>query len=293
MLRSMTGFGRADRQDGEYAVKVNIKSVNNRYSDITVKLPKYYSFAEESIRRGAAEYISRGKVEIFISVDKTVGSTETAVLDKGVAEGYINALRELGEFGVKVSDDAIVSALSGYKEIFKLESAEEDEEYIIKILTEAFKAAAEDFVNMRTAEGKRMEADILSHIDLLEENLREVEARYPEIVEAYRLRLEGKIREVLGDKNVDEARIITEAAVFAEKTDIGEETVRLGSHIKEFREAVTSDKPIGKKLDFIIQEMNRETNTMGSKASDVEITKHIVEMKSEIEKIREQVQNIE
>lgn len=293
MLRSMTGFGRAENQIGEYAVKVNIKSVNNRYSDITVKLPKYYSFAEESIRRSAAEYISRGKVEVFVSVDKTAGSVETAVLDRDAAEGYIKALRGLGELGVKVSDDMLVSALSGYKEIFKLESADEDEEYITKILTEAFRAAAEDFVNMRIAEGRRMEEDILSHIDLLERNLREVEARYPELVKAYRMRLEGKLREVLGDKEIDEARIITEAAIFAEKTDIGEETVRLGSHIKEFREAVKTDKPIGKKLDFIIQEMNRETNTMGSKASDVEITKHIVEMKSEIEKIREQIQNIE
>lgn len=293
MLRSMTGFGRAERLVDGYNIKVNLKSVNHRYMDITVRLPKYYGFAEDAVRQMAMKYISRGKVEVFISVEQTEGSTEKVVLDKGLAGEYIAALRKLSEFGVDVSADALVAALSGYKEIFRIDADDEDEEHITELISEVFAEAAEDFVNMRTDEGKRMESDIFSHIDILEKNLYEVEERYPGVVKDYRARLESRIREVLSEENVDETRLLTEAAIYAEKSDIGEETVRLASHIKEFRSAAKSDKPIGKKLDFIIQEMNRETNTMGSKSSDIDIAKHIVEMKSEIEKIREQVQNIE
>lgn len=293
MLRSMTGFGRAERLVDGYNIKVNLKSVNHRYVDITVRLPKYYGFAEDAVRQMAMKYISRGKVEVFISVEQTEGSTEKVVLDKGLAGEYIAALRKLSEFGVDVSADALVAALSGYKEIFRIDADDEDEEHITELISEVFAEAAEDFVNMRTDEGKRMESDIFSHIDILEKNLHEVEERYPGVVKDYRARLESRIREVLSEENVDETRLLTEAAIYAEKSDIGEETVRLASHIKEFRSAAKSDKPIGKKLDFIIQEMNRETNTMGSKSSDIDIAKHIVEMKSEIEKIREQVQNIE
>lgn len=293
MLRSMTGFGRAERLVDGYNIKVNLKSVNHRYMDITVRLPKYYGFAEDAVRQMAMKYISRGKVEVFISVEQTEGSTEKVVLDKGLAGEYIAALRKLSEFGVDVSADALVAALSGYKEIFRIDADDEDEEHITELISEVFAEAAEDFVNMRTDEGKRMESDIFSHIDILEKNLYEVEERYPGVVKDYRARLESRIREVLSEENVDETRLLTETAIYAEKSDIGEETVRLASHIKEFRSAAKSDKPIGKKLDFIIQEMNRETNTMGSKSSDIDIAKHIVEMKSEIEKIREQVQNIE
>lgn len=293
MLKSMTGFGRAEKMFGEYNIKVNIKSVNHRYADITVKLPKYYGFAEETLRQAMLRCISRGKIEVFVSVDRTEGTVEKVVLDRSVAADYISALRELEDLGLKLSDDVAVSALARFKEIFKIEGSEEDEEKLSAMISEVFDEAAADFVSMRSAEGARMEADILSHLEILENNLREVEKRYPEIVTDYRNRLEARIREVLGDKEVDETRLITEAAIFAEKSDIAEETVRLSCHIQEFRNAIKTDKPIGKKLDFIIQEMNRETNTMGSKASDVTVTKHIVEMKSEIEKVREQVQNIE
>ncbi|MBQ9757908.1 MAG: YicC family protein [Clostridia bacterium] len=291
MLKSMTGFGRAEKMFDDFEVKVNIKSVNHRYMDASIRLPKYYIFAEDKIRQAAAKYISRGKIEIFVSVERTEGSGKSVTIDKAVAKNYIDALKSLAEFGIE--DDVKISTIAQYHDIFKIESDEEDEEKITAMLLEVFSAAAEDFVNMRIDEGKNMEKDILSHLEILAEKLALVEERYPKIVEEYKNRLKGKISEVLEDKNIDEARIVTEVAIFAERTDIGEETVRLNSHIKEFKKALGTDQPIGKKLDFMIQEMNRETNTMGSKANDVEISKIIVDMKSEIEKIREQIQNIE
>ena len=291
MLKSMTGFGRAEKTVDQFNVKVNLKSVNHRYLDLAVRVPKYYYFVEDKIRQVASKYISRGKVEVFVSVERTEGNDKSITLDKGVAENYISALRSIAEFGLE--DDIKISTIAQYHDIFKIETDEADEEYITSIITGVFEEAAEDFVNTRVNEGKNMEADIMSHLDNLETNLKKVEKRYPEIVAEYKSRLEKKISEVLADVNVEETRIITEAAIFAERTDIGEETVRLSSHINEFRKAIKTDLPIGKKLDFMIQEMNRETNTMGSKANDVEISKIIVDMKSEIEKIREQIQNIE
>ena len=291
MLKSMTGFGRAEKCIDGFNIKVNLKSVNHRYMDATVRVPKYYTFVEDKIRQAASKYISRGKVEIFVSVERTEGTGKTVVLDTETAENYVNALKSLKKLGLK--NDVKISTIAQYHDIFKIESNEADDEYISNLICEVLSEAAEDFVNMRINEGKNMEKDILSHIEALAENLAMVEDRYPQIVEDYRNRLMRKISEVLEDRNVDESRIVTEAAIFAEKSDIGEDTVRLRSHIKEFKKAIDTDLPIGKKLDFMIQEMNRETNTMGSKANDVEISKIIVNMKSEIEKIREQIQNIE
>ena len=291
MLKSMTGFGRAEKVVDGYTVKASLKSVNHRYMDANIRLPKYYTFVEDKVRQAASKYISRGKVEIFISVDRPDGTDKTVAVDMGIAKNYINALKSLKKLGIK--DDVKISTLTQYHDIFKIESTQDDEEFISNIIMETFALAAEDFVNTRINEGKNMEVYILEHLDTLSDYLAKVEERYPQIVKEYRERLYKKISEVLEDKNVDESRVVTEAAIFAEKTDIGEETVRLKSHINEFKKAIDTKDPIGKKLDFMIQEMNRETNTMGSKANDVEITKIIVEMKSEIEKIREQIQNIE
>ncbi len=291
MLKSMTGFGRAEGQVEDFNIKISLKSVNHRYIDTTVKLPRYYQFAEDKIRQSAMKYISRGKVEIFISIDRTEGSEKTVVLDTEMAKNYINALKTLTAFGLE--DDVKISTISQYHEIFKIESDEADEERIVALIESVFAEAAEDFVSMRIDEGKRMEKDICEHLDVLAENLEMVKVRYPKVVEEYRDKLYKRISEVLEGENIEESRLLTEAAIFADKSDIGEETVRLASHIKEFKNAIKTDKPIGKKLDFIVQEMNRETNTMGSKSSDIEIAKLIVEMKSEIEKIREQIQNIE
>ncbi len=291
MLKSMTGFGRAEKIVDGYTVKASLKSVNHRYMDANIRLPKYYTFVEDKVRQAAAKYISRGKVEIFISVDRPDGTDKTVAVDMGIAKNYISALKSLKKLGIK--DDVKISTLTQYHDIFKIESTQDDEEFITNIIMDTFALAAEDFVNTRINEGKNMEVYILEHLDILADYLAKVEERYPQIVKEYRDRLYKKISEVLEDKNVDESRVVTEAAIFAEKTDIGEEIVRLKSHINEFKKAIETKDPIGKKLDFMIQEMNRETNTMGSKANDVEITKIIVEMKSEIEKIREQIQNIE
>ncbi len=291
MLKSMTGFGRAEKVVDQFNIKVNLKSVNHRYLDLAVRVPKYYYFVEDKIRQTAAKYISRGKVEVYVSVERIEGSDKSITLDREIAASYIKALKAAAELGVE--DDVKVSTIAQYHDIFKIETDEADEEYITNTITDVFKEAAEDFVNTRISEGKNMEADICEHLDNLESNLHMVEKRYPEIVAEYRARLEKKMNEILADVNIEETRIIAEAAIYAERTDIGEETVRLASHIKEFRNAIKTDQPIGKKLDFMIQEMNRETNTMGSKANDVEISKIIVDMKSEIEKIREQIQNIE
>ncbi len=291
MLKSMTGFGRAEQQIEGFNIKISLKSVNHRYIDITVKMPRYYFFAEEKIRQSAMKYISRGKVEVHVSIDRPDCSGRTVVLDTEMAKNYIDALKSLKAFGLK--DDVKISTISQYGEIFKVESEDADEEHIASVIEGVFENAAEDFVNMRICEGERMEKDISMHLDCLAENLSEVEKRYPKVVEEYRQKLAKRIAEVLADENIDESRILTEAAIYADKSDISEETVRLASHIKEFRNAIKTDKPIGKKLDFIIQEMNRETNTMGSKSGDIEISKLIVDMKSEIEKIREQIQNIE
>lgn len=291
MLKSMTGFGRAEQQIEGFNIKISLKSVNHRYIDITVKMPRYYSFAEEKIRQSAMQYISRGKVEVHVSIDRPDCSGRTVVLDTEMAKNYIDALKSLKAFGLK--DDVKISTISQYGEIFKIESEDADEEHILGIIESVFKSAAEDFVNMRIAEGERMEKDICSHLDCLAENLEKVKERYPSVVDEYRQKLKKRIDEVLADENIEESRILTEAAIYADKSDIGEETVRLASHIKEFKNTIKTDKPIGKKLDFIIQEMNRETNTMGSKSSDIEISRLIVDMKSEIEKIREQIQNIE
>ncbi len=291
MLKSMTGFGRAEKTVDGFTVKVNLKSVNHRYMDASIKVPKYYTFVEDKIRQQASKYISRGKVEIFVGVERTEDSNKKVVLDKAVAKNYIDALKSMKKLGLK--DDVKISTIAQYHDIFRLENDETDEKYIADLICEVFDEAAKDFVNMRINEGKNMEKDILSHLDTLFENLCLVENRYPAIIDEYKERLKKRISEVLEDKNVDEQRIVTEVAIFAEKSDIGEETVRLRSHINEFKKAIETDLPIGKKLDFMIQEMNRETNTMGSKANDVEISKIIVDMKSEIEKIREQIQNIE
>ena len=291
MLKSMTGYGRAEQQIDGFNIKVNLKSVNHRYIDITVKMPRYYSFAEEKIRQGAMKYISRGKVEVHVSIDRPGSSERTVVLDTEMAKNYINALKSLKMFGLK--DDIKISTMAQYNEIFKIESDAADEERISAIIEEVFVSAAEDFVNMRKCEGERMENDICAHLDCLSGYLKEVEVRYPKVIEEYRQKLSKRIADVLADENIDESRILVEAAIYADKSDISEETVRLASHIKEFKDAIKTDKPIGKKLDFIVQEMNRETNTMGSKSGDIEISRLIVNMKSEIEKIREQIQNIE
>ncbi|MBO5364430.1 MAG: YicC family protein [Clostridia bacterium] len=291
MLKSMTGFGRCEEVIEGFSVQVQIKSVNHRYSDFTIKTPRRYSFLEEHLRALAMTSIARGKVEVLLSLEREDAGDTSIALDKPVAEGYLNALRELDEYGLK--DDLTMSSMIGLHDIFRVKQEELDEELLIRIVTEVFRKALAEFIEMRKAEGARLEENLRQHLAALLDEVSQIEEKSPASVEAYRERLRNRIQEVLADKQVDESRILTEAAIFADKVAVDEETVRLRSHEKAFSAAMKTDQPIGKKLDFIVQEMNRESNTIGSKCNDIAVAEHVVELKSIIEKIREQIQNIE
>ncbi len=291
MLKSMTGFGRCEEVIEGFSVQVQIKSVNHRYGDFTIKTPRRYNFLEEPLRALAVASIARGKVEVGLTLEKEDAGDTAITLDKPVAEGYLSALRELKEYGLK--DDLTISSMIGLHDIFKVKQEETDEALLLRIVNDAFQKALAEFVEMRKAEGARLEENLRQHLDALLQEVSAIEELSPASVEAYRERLRTRIQEVLADKQVDESRILTEAAVFADKVAVDEETVRLRSHVKAFLAAMETDQPIGKKLDFIVQEMNRESNTIGSKCNDIAVAGHVVELKSIIEKIREQIQNIE
>lgn len=291
MLKSMTGFGRAEKLTDGYLIKVQIKSVNHRYSDFTIKVPRYYSFLEDKIRNAAMQSVSRGKIEILVSIEQKEADDKEITLNKAVARQYINAIRDLAEYGV--ADDLSMSAMIRLSDIFDVEYKEADEDKITKMVMSVFDEAMDEFVSMREEEGARLKENILIHLDAVLSEVELIEAKSPKCVEEYRNKLRAKLNEILNDRAADETRIITEAAIFADKIAVDEETVRLRSHICAFKNALEANEPIGKKLDFIVQEMNREANTTGSKCNDAEIAAYVVELKSTIEKIREQIQNIE
>lgn len=294
MIKSMTGFGRAETVFNEiYEINIQIKSVNHRYADYSVKMPRIYSFLEEYIRAQLAGCISRGKVEVYVSISKTEDDSKVVKLNRPLAESYISSLRELSELGIK--DDISMTTLSAFDDIFDVEYKDVDEKAITDAISEALKIAIDGFIAMRVSEGERLKTSILEHLNMLESHISVVEERSPQTVADYRERLYKRLCDTLSEigATADEARILTEVAIFADKVAVDEETVRLRSHINEFKATLEADVPIGKKLDFIVQEMNRETNTIGSKCNDIELSKHVVDMKSVIEKIREQIQNIE
>ncbi len=292
MVRSMTGFGRANAVINGLDVTVEIKSVNHRYFEFSARMPRAYQFAEEKLKALCQQSISRGKVELSVFVEETADSTANVEINYTYARGYIAALKQLSkEFGIK--NDVKISTLANNNDIFKVRRTVLPDEEIIDALTTVTKAALESFISMRETEGERLLKDVLSKAETILSRVEEVEKRSPETVRAYRARLEQKMRELLDTPNIDEQRLITETAIFADKIAVDEETVRLRSHIKQLQSMFESEGPIGKKLDFIVQEMNRETNTIGSKSQNAEIAYIVVDMKSEIEKIREQIQNIE
>ncbi len=261
MLKSMTGFGMAERLTDGLNIKVQIKSVNHRYFDCSVKLPRYYTFLEDKVRSLAAGCISRGKVEIYLSIEQKERDDREIKLNVPVARGYINALRELEELGIE--DDITASSLARFSDIFTVEYKDIDEEAVFEQVKSVFDDAAAEFLKMRAAEGERLKTALCGGLERVEALVGEIEKRSPERVREYREKLELRIRELLDGVQPDETRLLTEAAVFADKVCVDEETVRLRSHIKEFSAALESDKPVGKKLDFIVQEMNREANTIG------------------------------
>lgn len=292
MVKSMTGYGRAEATVNGCTITAELRSVNNRYLDCNVRIPRLYLFAEESIKGRVQNTISRGKVDVFISLDNAGAEKVQVRLNRAVADGYHAALKELAET-YNLSDDISVSLLSRFPEVLVAEKAEEDLEQMAKDICSVLDQALADFDQMRTREGERLRDDILSRAVSIEEKVSIVEKRSPETVSEYRTKLENRMAEVLANTQIDPARILTEAAIFADKVAVDEETVRLRSHIAQLREMLSKGGAIGRKLDFLIQEFNRETNTIGSKCSDIEIARHVVDIKAEIEKIREQVQNIE
>ena len=292
MIRSMTGFGRDHRIIDGREYLIEIRSVNSRYYEFNAKLPRQYMFLEEKLKSLVKAGISRGKVEVSLSI-YNIGTSETSVtVNEGVVENYLNVLRSAGEkFGL--TDDLTVSTIFRMTDAFSVVRAEADEDKIWAAVKETAEAALAKFIAMRETEGAKMKDDILEKLSNVEKMTEKVCEYAPETVTAYRERLFAKMQEILENKQIDEQRILLEAGIYAEKIAVDEETVRLKSHFVQFRDMMNSDEPIGRKLDFLGQEINREVNTTGSKAQDLRVTRLVVDMKSEIEKIREQIQNIE
>ncbi len=292
MVRSMTGFGRDQLALKDLEVTVEIKSVNHRYFEFSSRVPRNYNFLEEKLKSFCQSKISRGKVEVYVSVENTGEASSVVEVNYDLAASYVNAYKKLAKKN-KIKNDISVSLLASQNDIFTVKRQVADEETVTNAVMSALDGAVKSFIAMRETEGEKLKNDILSRIDSILEKVEFVEARSPETVKQYRERLEQKIKDLLSAAQVDEQRVITETAIFADKVAVDEETVRLRSHIGQIKELFDSNEAIGRKLDFIVQEMNRETNTIGSKAQDVEILQRVVDIKSDIEKIREQVQNIE
>ena len=288
----MTGYGRAEQTLHDRKITVELRSVNNRYLDCSVRMPRVYLFAEDAIKTKVQQSISRGKVDVFITLDSSAAEQLKVSVNRAVADGYYAALKELaGTYGLQ--EDISVSLLSRFSDVLLVEKAEEDAEVVAQDICAVLDLALADYNQMRIREGQRLEDDILSRAASIEDMVSFVEERSPQTVSEYRTRLEDRMREVLENTQLDPARILTEAAIFADKVAVDEETVRLRSHIAQLREMLSKGGSIGRKLDFLIQEFNREANTIGSKCNDIQISRQVVDIKAEIEKIREQVQNIE
>ncbi len=292
MVRSMTGFGRAKNQIGGFDVTVEIKSVNHRYFEFSCRMPRAYNFLEEKIKSYLNQKISRGKVEVSILVDDLNQNSTVVEINREYADAYIKALGDLSK-EYKLKNDVKVSTLANNSEMFKIRRQQIEDDVIEAAIMPVLEEACQNFISMRSVEGERLLKDVISRTDYILSKVEVIEARSPETVAAYQERITNKIKDLLGDNTVDEQRILTEVAIFADKVAVAEETVRLRSHIKQFAGLLESDEPVGRKLDFIVQEMNRETNTIGSQAQDIEIAHIVVDIKSEIEKIREQIQNME
>ena len=288
----MTGYGRAVETVNGREFTVELRSVNNRYLDCSVRLPRILSFGEEAVKQAVKAAVSRGKVDVFITVRSEAGDEVQVTLNEGVLKGYLDAMhRMVSEFGVK--DDIQVSTLSRLPEVFQIEKPQVDEEQLLADLMSVVEKALCAYNEMRATEGKALEQDLRSRGQTILGYVGQVEQGNAQTVIDYRTRLENKLREVLENTAIDESRILTEAAIFADKVAVDEENVRLRSHIDQMNSMLSSGGAIGRKLDFLLQEMNREANTIGSKCTDVNLARIVVEIKAELEKIREQTQNIE
>lgn len=288
----MTGYGRQEEILGTRHIQVEIKSVNHRYFEFTTRVSRGYSFLEEKMKTYIRNFVARGKVDLFISVESTEGADVEISVNRNVAAGYISAMRELCS-DYELEDDITASTLARFSDIFTVSRKPEDENAVWNDVKTVADQAIASFLHMRIVEGQKLKEDVSARAEKILSLVKEVEQRSPETVEAYRRRLYARLQEVLQDKAIDEQRIVTEAALFADKVAVDEETVRLRSHLAQFQKLLESVEPVGRKLDFLVQEMNREANTIGSKCSDTQIAYAVVDIKAEIEKIREQIQNIE
>ena len=292
MIKSMTGFGRCENHQGSRKFTVEMKAVNHRYFDVSIKMPKKLSFFEAAIRNVLKQYVQRGKLDVFITYEDYAEENVALKYNEELAGQYLKYFRQMAEkFGLK--DDIIVSSLGRCPEVFTMEEQDIDEEEIWAELKKAVEGACVQFVKAREQEGEALKTDLLDKLERMDENVTLIEDRYPQIVSEYRSRLEEKVKELLGDLQIDEGRIAAEVVIFSDKICTDEETVRLRSHIATMKEALIAGGSVGRKLDFIAQEMNREANTILSKANDLATSNVAIDLKTEIEKVREQIQNIE
>ena len=292
MVKSMTGYGRAREMRNGRDITVEVRSVNNRYLDCTVKMPRAYIFAEDRMKARVQQAISRGKVDVFVTIDASAADAAVVAVNEPLARGYYDALTRLKTM-FDLSGDITPEVLAKFPDVLAVTKAEEDVEAIAADICAVLDDALAAYNAMRAVEGEKLAADVAGRITTIEAVVGKVEERSPQTVAAYRQRLEAKMQEVLQSTTIDESRILTEAAIFADKIAVDEETVRLRSHIAQLQAMLVSGEPVGRKLDFLIQEVNRECNTIGSKCNDVTIARDVVALKAEVEKIREQVQNIE
>ncbi len=292
MIKSMTGFGRYELQEAQRKITVEMKSVNHRYLDVAIKMPKKLNYFEAAIRNELKNYIQRGKIDIFITYEDFTEKNVCVKYNKELAAEYMKYLCQMAE-DFSLDNDVRVSCLSRFPEILTMEEQTVDEEELWHLLARAIKGAAEGFVNTRIREGEHLRDDLLAKLDGMLMHLEFIKERSPQIIAEYKQKLEEKVRDLLADPKMDENRLLMEVTIFADRVCVDEELVRLESHIKATRDTLISGGSIGRKLDFIAQEMNREANTILSKSGDLEISNHAIELKTEIEKVREQIQNIE
>ena len=292
MIRSMTGYGRAVGVDGGMTVTVELKSVNHRFLEFNAKVSRGYSYLEEKLKTLVQQYVSRGKLDCYVQIETEETQEGVVTVNEALASGYYNSILQLCEtYRLKMSDD--VDILASHPDIFNVKKPPADEDKIWAFVKSVAEEAIQAFLAMRRTEGEKLKADVLSRADDIINSVSFIEQRSPQTVAEYNEKLKARIRDLLGDAAVDEQRLLTEAAIYADKIAVAEETVRLRSHIDQLRCIFELEEPVGRKLDFLLQELNREANTIGSKASDIEIARRVIDIKADIEKIREQIQNIE
>ena len=292
MIKSMTGYGSAKGTAEGLEITVELKSVNNRYLDTSVRLPRSFIFAEDAVKAAVQSHISRGKVDVFVTVDSTAAGDMTVKVNEALLKGYIEAIGHISEEYSLVNDLTAMS-VARFPDVLSVEKKDMDAEQIAAAISDIAEKALQDFDEMRIREGEKLRDDVLNRLDTIDSLVSIVEEKAPETVKEYRERLTQKMAEVLGTAGIDESRILTEAAIFADHIAVDEETVRLRSHMSQLRTMIGGNSPIGRKIDFLVQEFNREANTIGSKCQNSDIAHVVVDLKSEIEKIREQIQNIE